>query len=36
MIRAIRAVVHENYSPKQAHELFREVKEKENKKLASV
>jgi putative autoinducer-2 (AI-2) aldolase len=36
MIRAIRAVVHENYTPKQAHELFRVAKEEERKKVASV
>lgn len=36
MIRAIRAVVHENYTPKQAHELFRAAKEEERKKVASV
>lgn len=36
MIRAIRAVVHEKYTPKQAHELFRAAKEEERKKVASV
>jgi putative autoinducer-2 (AI-2) aldolase len=36
MIRAIRAVVHENYKPKEAHDLFRTLKDKESKKAASV
>lgn len=36
MIRAIRAVVHENYTPKQAHELFRAAKEEQNKKVVGV
>ncbi len=35
MIRAIRAVVHEDYTPKQAHDLFRVLKEEESKKVAS-
>lgn len=36
MIRAIRSIVHENLKPKQAYEIFRDVKEKESKKLASA
>jgi len=36
MIRAIRAVVHENYTPKQAHDLFRSLKDAEGKKVVSV
>lgn len=32
MIRAIRAVVHESFTPKQAHELFKMIKEEEGKK----
>jgi DhnA-type fructose-1,6-bisphosphate aldolase and related enzymes len=36
MIKAIRAVVHENYTPKQAHELFRTAKEEERKKVAAA
>lgn len=35
MIRAIRAVVHENYTPREAHELFRSLKEGEIKRAAS-
>jgi len=36
MIMAIRSIVHENYTPKQAHDLYRALKSEENKKLASV
>jgi putative autoinducer-2 (AI-2) aldolase len=36
MIRAIRSIVHEGLKPKQAHEIFRDEKEKESKKLASA
>lgn len=36
MIRAIRAIVHENFSPEEAHELFLSLKEKEKKRVASV
>jgi len=35
MIRAIRAVVHENYTPEEAHDLFRALKDAESKKVAS-
>ncbi|MGQ0792725.1 MAG: 3-hydroxy-5-phosphonooxypentane-2,4-dione thiolase [Deltaproteobacteria bacterium] len=35
MIRAIRAVVHENYTPKQAHEVFRAAKEEEADRAAA-
>ncbi len=35
MIRAIRAVVHENYTPKEAHDLFRSLKDGETKRVAS-
>jgi putative autoinducer-2 (AI-2) aldolase len=35
MIAAIRAVVHENYTPKQAHELFTMLREEETKRAAS-
>jgi hypothetical protein len=36
MIRAIRAIVHESYTPKEAYELFRDLKEAEVKRAASV
>lgn len=36
MIRAIRAVVHESYTPKEAHDLFRTLKDGEAKRVASV
>lgn len=36
MIRAIRAVVHENYSPEVAHDLFRSLVEEGTKKAAGV
>lgn len=36
MIRAIRSIVHEGLKPKQAHEIFKDVKDKEGKKLASA
>ena len=36
MIRAIRSIVHENNSAKQANELFLSLREEETKKLASV
>lgn len=35
IIRAVRAIVHENYKPKQAHELFLSIKE-ETRKAASA
>jgi putative autoinducer-2 (AI-2) aldolase len=35
MIRAIRSIVHEGLKPKQAHEFFKEIKEEQNKKVAS-
>ena len=35
MIRAIRAVVHESYKPKEAHDLFRTLKDGEAKRVAS-
>ena len=35
MIRAIRAVVHENYTPKEAYDLFNSLKDAESKKVAS-
>jgi len=36
IIRAIRSIVHEGLKPKQASEVFKDVKEKESKKLASA
>ncbi|MCH8028853.1 MAG: 3-hydroxy-5-phosphonooxypentane-2,4-dione thiolase [Candidatus Dadabacteria bacterium] len=36
MIRSIRAVVHEGYTPEDAYDLFRSLKEKGSKKAASV
>jgi len=36
MIRAIRAIVHEGYTPKQALDLFRALKEEEVKRRAAV
>jgi len=35
IIRAIRAIVHEGFKPKQAHKLFLEIKS-ENKKAATA
>jgi putative autoinducer-2 (AI-2) aldolase len=35
MIRAIRSIVHEGLKPKQAHEFFKEIKEEQDKKVAS-
>lgn len=36
MIRAIRAVVHENYTPEDANDLFRMLKEEESAKVATA
>jgi putative autoinducer-2 (AI-2) aldolase len=36
VIRAIRAIVHENLKPKQAHDLFLGLKNEESKKVAGV
>ena len=36
MIRAIRAVVHEGYTPEDAYELFKSLKEKDSVQAASV
>lgn len=36
MIMAIRSIVHENYTPKQAHDLYRALINEENKRLASA
>ncbi|HSC34453.1 MAG TPA: 3-hydroxy-5-phosphonooxypentane-2,4-dione thiolase [Thermodesulfobacteriota bacterium] len=36
VIRAIRAIVHENFKPKQAHDLFLGLKNEESKKVAGV
>jgi putative autoinducer-2 (AI-2) aldolase len=35
MIRAIRSIVHEGLKPKQAHEIFKEIKAERTKKVAS-
>ena len=36
MLRAIRSIVHENNSPKQAHDFFLTVREEESRKVASA
>jgi putative autoinducer-2 (AI-2) aldolase len=36
VIRAIRSIVHENFKPKQAHDLFLSLKNEESKKVAGV
>lgn len=36
MIRAIRAVVHEDYTPEDAHDLFRSLKENDTEKVANA
>jgi putative autoinducer-2 (AI-2) aldolase len=36
VIRAIRSIVHENFKPKQAHDLFLGLKNEESKKVAGV